>query len=106
MEYLVIFLNYNGEELYKTMVQAGDTAVYKGAMPEKPNEKFVGWNKPLTNVNDNMFVTAVFEKSKDASSLKLGAISFVKNDKEINVIETAVITNEDLNKNKDTNIDR
>lgn len=105
MEFLVIFLNYNGMELYKTMVEAGGTAIYEGEVPKKPNEEFVGWNKPLTNVSDNMIVTAVFEKPKNGS-LKLGAISFIENEKDIKVIESAVITNEDLYINKDTDIER
>ena len=54
MEYLVIFLNYDGKELYKVMVPAGGTAVYAGDTPQKPNEEFVGWNKALNNVNDNI----------------------------------------------------
>ena len=105
MEYLVIFLNYDGSELYKTMVEAGGTVVYEGAMPEKPNEKFVGWNKPLTNVNDNMFITAVFEKTKTAS-LKLGAMTFIKNNDEVKIIDNAVITNKDLYVEKENDVER
>lgn len=105
MEFLVVFLNYNGQELYKTTVPAGGTAVYEGDVPKKQGEEFVGWNKPLTNINDNMIVTAVFEKPKNGS-LKLGAISFIENDKEIKVIESVVITNEDLYIEKDTDIER
>lgn len=105
MEYLVLFINYNGVELYKTMVRAGETAEYKGPMPQKPNEKFVGWNKDLTNITDNLIVTAVFEKEK-STVLKLGAISFEKDEKDIRVIENAVITNEDLRRTKETDIDR
>ena len=100
MEYLVIFLNYDGQELYKTFVKAGETAVYEGKIPTKLNEEFIGWDKPLKNINDNLIVTAVFEKQKKGN-LKLGAISFVENDKKIHVIENVVITNADLNKDKD-----
>ena len=105
MEYLVIFLNYNGVELYKTMVPAGGTAVYQGEIPKKPNEEFAGWNKPLTNVSDNMFVTAVFEKER-TGRLKLGAISFVENEKDVKVIDNVVISNEDLHKSKENDIER
>lgn len=100
MEYLVIFLNYNGDELYKTLVKAGETAVYKGPVPNKSNFKFSGWNKSLDNVSDNMIVTAVFEKPK-TSSLKLGVLSFVENENSIHVIDEAVITNADLKKEKE-----
>lgn len=105
MEYLVLFLNYNGEELYKIMVKKGETAVYKGPVPVKPNEEFIGWNKPLKNIQDNLIITAVFEKSKKGT-LKLGAMSFVENEKSVHVIEQAVISNEDLHKSKENDMER
>lgn len=107
MEYLVIFLNYDGTELYRVMVKEGETAIYDGPMPKKEGEEFAGWNKPLKDVKDNIIVTAVFEKRK-TGDLKLGAISFVENEKNIHVIEEAVITNHDLhvNKEKDNEVER
>ena len=105
MEYLVIFLNYNGEELYKTMVKEGETAVYEGPVPKKGEEIFAGWNKSLKNITDNLIVTAVFEKPKKGT-LRLGAMTFVENEKSVHVIEQAVISNEDLYKNKETDIER
>lgn len=105
MEYLVIFLNYNGAELYRTVVHEGETAVYEGEKPLKPNEEFIGWNKTLTNIRDNLIVTAMFEKPR-TGRLKLGAISFIENDKDIKVIDNAVISNEDLYISKETDIER
>lgn len=105
MEYLVLFLNYDGKELYKTMVKEGETAIYEGSVPKKPNEEFIGWNKSLKNIRDNLIVTAVFEKVKKGT-LKLGAMSFVENEKTVHVIEQAVISNEDLYKKKETDIER
>ena len=107
MEYLVIFLNYNGDELYKTLVKEGESAIYKGSMPNKPNSKFIGWNKSLENVRDDMVVTAVFEKSR-TGNLRLGVMSFIENDKTLHVIDEAAITNADLNKDKvrDDDIER
>ena len=104
-EYIVIFVNYDGKELYKTTVKSGGNVTYKGPTPSKPEEVFVGWNKPLTNITDNLIITAVFEKAKD-SSLKLAAIAFEKKDKDIDVIDSAVISNEDLHKHKETDIER
>lgn len=105
MEYLVIFLNYDGQELYKVMVPEGGTAVYVGDTPKKPNEEFVGWNKPLNNINDNMFVTAVFEKQR-TGVLKVAGISFEEAGKDIRVIDNVIISNEDLQKNKDVEVER
>lgn len=105
MEYLVIFLNYDGKELYKTMVPEGGTAVYNGELPQQPNAEFKGWNKSLSNVVDNMIVTAVFEKARKGV-LKLGAMTFIENEKDVVVIDNAVISNEDLHVNKESDIDR
>lgn len=105
MEYLVIFMNHDGQELYRTMVKEGETAVYKGPMPHKQEEEFVGWNKELKNIRDNLIVTAVFEKPKKGT-LKLGAMSFVENEKNVHVIEQAVISNEDLYQNKEQDMER
>lgn len=104
MEYLVIFLNYDGSELYRTMIKEGETAEYKGIIPQKKDEEFVGWSKDLKDIRDNLIVKATFEKAKDGN-LKLGALSFVENNKEVHVIEQAVITNEDLKKEKNAEKD-
>lgn len=107
MEYLVIFLDEDGKELYRTMVSEGDTAIYKGEMPKKQNEQFVGWNKSLKNITDNLIVTAVYEKAKEGA-LTLGAMSFVENEKDVHIIDQAVISNKDLikDKNKETEVER
>lgn len=105
MEYLVIFLNYDGKELYKVMVPAGDTAVYAGDTPQKPNEEFVGWNKALNNVNDNMIVTAIFEKER-TGVLKVAGISFEEAERDVRVIDNVIITNEDLQKDKNVDVER
>ena len=105
MEYLVIFMNFDGQELYRTMVKEGETAVYSGPMPKKEGEEFSGWNKDLKDIRDNLIVTANFEKTKKGV-LKLGAMSFIENEKSVHVIEQAVITNEDIKRDKETNMER
>lgn len=107
MEYLVLFLNYDGTELYRTLVKEGETAVYAGPTPHKQDEKFVGWNKSLKDVSDNLIVTAVFEKGRQGN-LKLGVISFVENEKEMHIVDQAVVTNKDLlvDKKKETEQER
>ena len=100
-----MFLNYDGKELYKTMVKAGETAIYDGDRKSVVQGKFIGWNKPLKNITDNLIVTAVFEKPKKGS-LKLGAMSFIENEKTVHVIEQAVISNEDLYRNKEKDMER
>ena len=105
MEYLVIFLNYDGTELYRTTVQEGGTAVYEGPMPQRKDMEFSGWNKSLKDIRDNLLVTATFEKVKKGS-LKVGVMTFVENEKDVHILDQAVITNEDLHKDVDTEIDR
>lgn len=106
MEHIVIFMNYNGKKLYETRVSSGSTAVYEGPIPRKEGESFLGWNKSLENITDDLIVTAVFEKQK-SGTLKLGAIAFEKNEeKSIDVIDNVTITNEDLRKDIETELDR
>lgn len=106
MEYLVVFMNYDGKKLYEVRVTQGDTAVYEGPIPQKEGETFIGWNKSLNDINDDIIVTAIFEKAK-AGTIKVGAMSFVKdNEKDITVIDNAVITNEDIKIEKQNEVER
>ena len=105
MEHLVIFMNYDGKELYKVMVPHGATAVYSGSVPKKDGEEFVGWSKPLENIVDDTVFIAKFEK-KRTGILNLGAITFVENDKEIKVLDNVVISNEDLHIKKENDLER
>ncbi len=63
------FVNYDGEELYKTSVNFGDSVEYKGVTPTKPDTvsgsstltwAFSGWDKALTNIKEDTTFTAQF----------------------------------------------
>ncbi len=63
------FVNYDGEELYKTSVNFGDSVEYKGDTPTKPDSisgdatlkwEFTGWDKDLTNIKEDTTFTAQF----------------------------------------------
>lgn len=105
MEHLVIFMNYDGKELYKVMVPHGATAVYQGGIPKKDGEEFIGWSKPLENIIDDTVVIAKFEKKK-TGVLNLGAITFVEGENEIKVLDNVVISNEDLHITKENDMER
>lgn len=68
--YTVTFVNWDGTVLYKTDVIEGETAVYGGETPTRPDSEdgyqytFSKWDKDLTNVTSNMVVTAVFANNK------------------------------------------
>ncbi len=63
------FVNYDGEELYKTSVNFGDSVEYKGVTPTKPDTvsgsstltwAFSGWDKELTSIKEDTTFTAQF----------------------------------------------
>ena len=66
----VIFLNYDGSFLYHQLVPVGEDASYHGKTPtRKPRFgrkfRFVGWDKPLTNIQCDMVFTAQYESYRE-----------------------------------------
>ncbi len=64
------FKNYDGEILYSTYVNPGDSVEYKGLTPSKPctisddgavGYIFSGWDKELTNIREETVFTAQFK---------------------------------------------
>lgn len=70
------FNNYDGSFLAKEKVKKGNNAVYSGATPAKPYSgtdrgyRFLGWDKPLTNMMNDTTFTAQF------ALLNLYAVTF------------------------------
>lgn len=67
-DYLVNFVNYNGDLLYETYVEAGDTAFYAGDTPTKEigdsfNYVFDGWDKPFDPIFENTVYTATYART-------------------------------------------
>ncbi len=67
-KYLIIFVNYNGEELQSGEVEYGVTPTYSGETPEKPADAentyvFTGWSPELTSVTKAQIYTAQFSST-------------------------------------------
>ncbi len=64
--YTVTFKNWDGTVLDTVTVPAGGTAYYDGETPTRTEAdveyEFVGWSKALTEINEDLEVTAVFNK--------------------------------------------
>ena len=63
--FTVIYLNYDGTELYRVVVNEGMNAVYIGADPVKPSNDmndfvFDGWDNSDENITKNTTLTATF----------------------------------------------
>lgn len=67
-----LFKNYDGTVLSTQFVGNGDNVVYEGETPVKPDQNnggvisrfdFVGWDKPLTNIQTNVVFNAVFDSN-------------------------------------------
>lgn len=66
--YEVTFLNYDNSLLFIDEVEEGETAVYEGPTPTKPNNQqytyaFSGWDKDLTNVQESFSTVAKFKET-------------------------------------------
>lgn len=68
--YNCTFVNYDGTILENCKVNRGESAVYNGEMPKKAPEvsgdqtiewRFLGWDKPLTNITKDTVFTATFD---------------------------------------------
>ena len=68
--YTVTFKNYDGEVLYIDTVYYGDEAEFEGTNPSRPNDNngneysFIGWDKELKNVTNDLIVTAQYSQKK------------------------------------------
>lgn len=65
----VLFVNYDGTILYHALVPVGEDASYHGKTPtRRPNfgriYRFIGWDKPLTNIQCDMVFTAQYEVTR------------------------------------------
>ncbi|MBQ7769649.1 MAG: hypothetical protein IJ373_00490, partial [Clostridia bacterium] len=62
----VTFNNYDGTPLQETQVSAGEMPVFSGKTPYRPGDavfssyEFVGWDKELAEVTDDVTYTAIF----------------------------------------------
>lgn len=78
--YKVTFRNYDGSWLYETSVYEGQSAVYEGETPTRPDDedgttyRFVGWNKSTANVTENLEVIAQYES--DSSTYLVRFLNF------------------------------
>lgn len=67
--YNVTFANWDGEVLFVDTVKAGETAVYEGVTPTRPDDAlfsytFREWDKDLTNVQSSFTTNALFDAER------------------------------------------
>ncbi|MCQ2740411.1 MAG: DUF6273 domain-containing protein, partial [bacterium] len=64
-DYKIKFYNYDGTLLYETTAKKGEDVEYKGNIPTKESDgdlnfEFSCWDKPLTNISNDMIYVAQF----------------------------------------------
>ena len=67
-EFKVTFQNYNFNTLYVTYVARGETAYFIGAKPTRESDErciytFSGWDKPLTNIQEETTFIAQYDET-------------------------------------------
>ena len=73
LEYVdITFLNYDGTELYRTEVEKGKNVSYYGNTPTRERDEdyiytFEGWDKSLTNIQEDTVFTAEFAENPYAT---------------------------------------
>ncbi len=67
-QYTVVFIDHDGTELKRDVVDAGKDATAPKD-PSRPGYKFKKWDKPFTKVNEDLRVQAVYEKDPNAIGL-------------------------------------
>ncbi|MCR4664218.1 MAG: leucine-rich repeat protein [Paludibacteraceae bacterium] len=65
----VTYYDWNGDELYKEVVNNGEDAKGMETDPTREGYTFIGWSKPLTNITSDMNVVAQYKK-KDPTALE------------------------------------
>ena len=70
--YYVEFRNYDNTLLQRTKVYKGESVEYTGVEPTRPDEDgisytFEGWDTNLTNVQNNLIVTAIYKSGTPLS---------------------------------------
>jgi len=84
----VVFTNYDGSILYKTEVEYGKTAVYFGDTPVRSKQgnvvyKFLGWDKPLENITDDIVFVAQYEEFTEDGGGQMYELTFYNWDAEV-----------------------
>ena len=59
--YTVTYLDWDGTELYVEQVEEGHDAVGPPTVPSRDGYTFIGWSRPLSNIQSNLIVVAQYE---------------------------------------------
>lgn len=73
--YTCYFYNYDGTYLYETLVKAGESAIYLGPTPTRPDEgevkyTFIGWDKSTRDIHSQTSFIATYSSANPTFVVK------------------------------------
>ncbi len=83
--YTVVWRDYNGRVISVKTGVASNSTVANPVAPERAGYTFVGWDQALTNVTDDMVVTAVYEKASTDPAFVVDKVSATAGDQGVQV---------------------
>lgn len=69
--FIVTFLDWDGTELYTEQVEEGKDAVGPSVVPSREGYTFIGWSKPITNIQSNLTVIAQYQLNEGIEDIYL-----------------------------------
>ena len=76
--YTITFLDWDGTELFVEQVEEGHDAVGPSILPTREGYTFIGWSKPITNIQSNLTVIAQYQLNEGIEDIYIDGVNSSK----------------------------
>lgn len=76
--YTVNFLDWDGTELFVEQVEEGHDAVGPSVLPSRDGYTFIGWSKPITNIQSDLTVIAQYQLNEGIEDIYIDGVNSSK----------------------------